>query len=125
MGREVDLNTIRAETTKEPLRISFGPEDAKRHYEAPAELPYPAFRALGKLAGLDAADPAVMAPVLDTLDVVMVTLIGAEAWAREAPECSATDVLGLLQAVLVNYGFADAGGTPEAALGESQASTSP
>ena len=121
MAREVNLDTIRGEATKEPLRITISGET----FEAPAELPYPAFRSLGKLAGLDATDPAAMAPVLDTLDVVMSALIGPEAWERHAPSLSSTDVLGLLQAVLVQYGFADAGGTAEAALGESQASTSP
>lgn len=118
MAREVNLDAIRAEATKEPLAITIG-ED---RYEAPAELPYPAFRALGKLAGLNADDPAAMAPVLDTLDVVMETLIGPEAWKKHAPTLSSGDVLGLLQAVLVQYGFAEAGGTAEAALGESPAS---
>jgi hypothetical protein len=120
MTREVDLDLIRAETTKEPLVIRIAGE----RFEAPGELPYPAFRALGRLAGLDAEDPAAMAPVLDTLDVVMATLIGDDAWKRHAPSLSSTDVLGLLQAVLVQYGFAERGGSPEAALGESPASTS-
>ena len=118
MAREVDVDTIRAEVTKEPLVIRIDGEA----FEAPAELPYPAFRALGRLAGLDANDPAAMAPVLDTLDVVMDTLIGPEGWKRHAPTLSSTDVLGLLQAVLVQYGFAEPGGSPEAALGESPAS---
>ena len=116
--REVDLDVIRAEVTKEPLVIRIAGE----RFEAPGELPYPAFRALGKLAGLDSNDPAAMAPVLETLDTVMETLIGVDGWKRHQGTLNATDVLALLQAVLVQYGFADAGGTPEAALGESRAS---
>lgn len=118
--RTVDLDTLRAEATKEPLTIRLSGES----FEAPAELPYPAFRSLGKLAGLDPENPAAMGPVLDTLDVVMETLIGEDAWKRHAPTLSSSDVLGLLRAVLVQYGFAEAGSTPEAALGESPASSS-
>jgi hypothetical protein len=119
--REVDLDVLRRERAREPIRIRIAGED----FAAPPELPFPAFRALGKLAGLDAADAAAMGPVLDALDVTMASLIGRDNWERVAAGLSSDDVMGLLQAVLVVYGVAEKGATPEDALGESRASARP
>jgi hypothetical protein len=118
MAREVDLDTIRGEAQKEPVVIRIAGE----RFEAPPELPFRAFRVLGRLAGKDPRDPASVLPVLDAVDEVMETLIGEDAWKRHAGTLSQDDVLALLHAVLVTYGLADRDATPEAALGEAVAS---
>lgn len=119
--RAVDLEVLRRESAKEPVVITIHGE----RFEAPSELPFPAFRALGKLAGLNAEDPAAMTPVLDALDVTMAGLIGRDNWERVAASMSSDDVMALLPAVLVAYGIAQKETTPEDALGNSPASARP
>lgn len=117
--RVVDLDLLRKEARKEPILIRIAGEE----FSAPGELPYPAFRALGRLAGLDTKDPAATGQMLDGLDIGMAALIGPETWARFSPELSMDDALALLQGILVTYGLADPDLKPEEALGESSASS--